>query len=131
MKGNHNKEVIGLWFNKANDDELNIKSLLKHRDGTPGAVCFLSQQMAEKYLKGLLVYLKNEIIKTHDLIKISEIITDSLPDTKEIREAANSLNQFYIETRYIGDFPEFSWKDAEKAYNAAKEIKEFVLGKIK
>ncbi|MEI7621878.1 MAG: HEPN domain-containing protein [Candidatus Moraniibacteriota bacterium] len=43
---------------------------------------------------------------------------------------ANLLNQFYIETRYVGDYPDFSWNDAKQAYEAAKKIKEFVLSEI-
>ncbi len=129
MRGS--KEVVELWFSKANDDELNIKSILKHRDGTPSAACFLSQQMAEKYLKGLLVFEKNELVKTHHLIKLKEIISDVVPDINMIHNEASILNDYYIETRYPGDFPEFSWDDAEKAYAAAKKIKEFVLAKTK
>ena len=129
MRGS--KEVVELWFSKADDDELNIKSILKHRDGTPSAACFLSQQMAEKYLKGLLVFEKNELVKTHHLIKLKEIISDVVPDINMIHNEASILNDYYIETRYPGDFPEFTWNDAEKAYEAAKKIKEFVLEKTK
>ena len=129
MRGS--KEVVELWFSKADDDELNIKSILKHRDGTPSAACFLSQQMAEKYLKGLLVFEKNELFKTHHLIRLKEIISDVVPDINMIHNEASILNDYYIETRYPGDFPEFTWNDAEKAYEAAARIKEFVLGKIR
>jgi len=41
------------------------------------------------------------------------------------------LTTYYFETRYPGDYPEFSWQDAEQAYDAAKKIKKFVLEKIK
>ena len=42
------------WLDKANDDYLNAKSILNHKDGAPSGVCFLSQQLAEKCLKALL-----------------------------------------------------------------------------
>lgn len=45
------------WIKKAHDDELNAQSILKHRDGTPAGVCFLSHQMAEKYFKAFLVFM--------------------------------------------------------------------------
>ncbi|MBI2459091.1 MAG: HEPN domain-containing protein [Parcubacteria group bacterium] len=53
MKAENKKIIAARWVRKARDDELNIRSILKHRDGAPSGVCFLSQQMAEKYLKGL------------------------------------------------------------------------------
>jgi len=129
MKGN--KEVIELWLHKADEDELNIKSILKHRDGTPSAACFLSQQMAEKYLKGFLIFIKNDLVKIHDLIKIEEIISEFFSDINVVHTEVSMLNGFYIETRYPGDFPEFSWAEAEEAYESAKTIKNFVLEKIK
>ena len=46
------------WTKRANDDELNARSILTHKDGTPNGVCFLSHQMAEKYLKAFLVHKK-------------------------------------------------------------------------
>ena len=54
----------------------------------------------------------------------------SASEIKILSNEANLLNQFYIETRYVGDYPDFSWEDAEKAYEAAKKIKEFVLREI-
>lgn len=58
-----NEEIYQEWLKKAEDDELNAKSILKHRDGTPSGVCFLSQQIAEKCLKTLLVFNKKEFPK--------------------------------------------------------------------
>ncbi|MEK6645736.1 MAG: HEPN domain-containing protein [Candidatus Firestonebacteria bacterium] len=49
---------------------------------------------------------------------------------KELNEEAVLLSEFYIESRYPGDWPKFSWDDAKKAYNSALKIKEFVLDKI-
>ncbi len=131
MREENKRIILARWFKKGDEDELNALSILKHRDGTPGAVCFLSQQIAEKYLKGLLVFLKNDLVKIHDLVKLEEIISEALPDMREMHQETSLLNRFYIETRYPGDFPEFSWKDAEEAYAAAKKIKEFVLEKAK
>lgn len=48
-----------------------------------------------------------------------------------INNKLDIFSSYYIETRYPGDFPEFSWRDAEEAFEAAKNIKKFVLEKIK
>lgn len=132
MKEENKKIIVGRWVKKAEEDKLNIQSILKHRDGTPSVVCFLSQQMAEKYLKGLLIFFDLELEKIHDLIKLSSLLKNNTPQIMEIGNEATLLNEYYIKTRYVGDYPEFSWKDAEEAYEeAAKKIKEFFLKKIK
>lgn len=53
---NNNKILAGDWFKKAQDDELSCEDILDDRRGAPSTVCFLSQQLAEKRLKGYLVY---------------------------------------------------------------------------
>ena len=131
MKEENKKIIVARWVNKAGEDELNIRSILKHRDGAPSGVCFLSQQMAEKYLKAMLIFYDLELMKIHDLIKLISFLENNASGIKEIDGEAALLNQYYIETRYAGDYPEFSWKDAEEALAAAKKIKEFVLKKIK
>lgn len=40
------------------------------------------------------------------------------------------LNRYYIETRYPGDFPEFSLAEAKDAFAAAVAVKDFVMPKI-
>ncbi|MEI7621877.1 MAG: HEPN domain-containing protein [Candidatus Moraniibacteriota bacterium] len=67
MKEENKKIVIGRWVKKAQEDELNADSILKRRDGTPSVVCFLAQQLAEKYLKALLISFDLEVLKVHDL----------------------------------------------------------------
>lgn len=117
------------WFKKANEDELSTLSLIRHKDGMPGTVCFLSQQMSEKYLKGLLVFADKYFPKIHDLIELETLLSVVFPGIREFHEDFKLLNRFYIETRYPDDCPEFSWNEAEKAYEAARKIKEFVLRK--
>jgi HEPN domain-containing protein len=130
MKEENKKIICGRWFKKGDEDELAALSMLKHRDGTPSVVCFLSQQLAEKYLKALLIYSDQELTKIHDLMKLGEKLFDFAPEIKDFNNDLAMLSAFYIGTRYVGDYPEFSWQDAEEAYAAAKKIKDFVLKKI-
>ena len=64
------------WFERAEDDEKNARSILKHRDGTPNGVCFLSQQMSEKHLKAYLVARKQWFPKIHPIDKLLELCCD-------------------------------------------------------
>ncbi|MCI0542439.1 HEPN domain-containing protein [bacterium] len=120
----------GEWFEKAHDDELNALSILKHRDGTPSAACFLCQQMAEKYLKGFLVFNGESPPKVHDLRELEKHIVRFDPSIKELVQGLDLLNTFYITTSYPGDYPEFHWGDAEEALAAAQKIKQFVLDRV-
>lgn len=117
------------WFRKAQEDELSINAILTE-NGHPNTACFLAQQMSEKYLKGLLVFVDKRFPKTHDLIEIETLLLEIFPDIEELHQNLKLLNRFYIETRYPADADELSWSDAKEAYAAAKKIKEFVLRKI-
>ncbi|MFH1838084.1 MAG: HEPN domain-containing protein [Candidatus Kuenenbacteria bacterium] len=117
------------WFKKANEDELSAESILKEKS-VPSAVCFLSQQMVEKYLKGLLVLNHKKFFKVHDLLQIESLLLEVEPEIKNYEKELDLLNRYYVETRYPGDFPEFFWDEAEKAFEAAKKIKEFVIQRM-
>ncbi len=118
------------WVKKADDDELNIKSILKHQDGTSNWVGFLAQQMAEKYLKALLVFHKRGYPKIHDLLRIASLIAPLAENVLAFDEELRRLTRLYIIDRYPGEMAELSWKEAEDAYAAARRIKEFVLSEI-
>lgn len=117
------------WFKKAGEDELSINAIMKE-SGAPSTACFLSQQMAEKYLKGFLVFHKKEFPKIHQLERLLQLCKEMDLSFEELGEEAVLLSEFYVESRYPGDWPEFSWDDARKAYKAATRIKDFVLKKI-
>lgn len=119
------------WLKKAEEDELTIRSLLKHRDGAPSSVCFLSQQIAEKYLKACLVFHKKKFPKTHLLEHLLELCLEIDPLFGELQKEVTLLDTFYVPTRYPGEYPEFTWDKAEIAHQAAEKIKTAVLQKIK
>ena len=118
------------WFDKAEEDELSIGAIFS-ANGAPSTVCFLSQQMAEKYLKGFLVFHQIEFPKIHQLEKLLQMCKNIDSLFSELNEESVLLSEFYIETRYPGDYPQFSWSDAKTAHIAAVKIKEFIINKIK
>ena len=128
---NSNLKAYEEWIMKAVDDELNAQSILTHRDGTPSGVCFLSQQIAEKYLKALLIFHQKPFLKVHDLLDLETRLLDKEPEIKTLHGNLVILNRYYIETRYPGDYPEFSWQDADEAFKAATNIANFVKQRIR
>ena len=116
------------WFAKGEEDALSIRAILKE-GGAPSTACFLSQQLAEKYLKGLLVFRKTPFPKVHDLIDLETLLLGSSPDVTVLHADLVTLNRYYIETRYPGGFPQFHFEEAKAAFAAALRIKDFVLKK--
>lgn len=108
-----------------------LNSYTPSRDGTPSGVCFLSQQMAEKYLKALLVFHERSFPKVHDLLDLSTRLLDTETEVAQIQEDLIILNRYYIETRYPGGYSEFIWSDAEEALASAQRVKLFVVSKIR
>lgn len=129
MTGTYNSSFQD-WFKKAQEDYLSAKVILKGKEGSPATVCFLSQQMAEKYLKGLLVFHQKSFPKVHDLLELETLLLPDEPTLKGCEAEIDFLNRYYIETRYPGDYPEFFWEEAEKAFVAASCIKSFAEEKI-
>jgi HEPN domain-containing protein len=68
--------------------------------------------------------------KVHDLDILLDPCAQIDPSFEALKAEVVFLNQFYVETRYPGDFPQFTFTDAQKALESAKRIKEFVLEKI-
>ncbi|MFA5994932.1 MAG: HEPN domain-containing protein [Patescibacteria group bacterium] len=119
--------IVQEWLDKANNDELNAQSILKHKDGTPSGVCFLSQQMAEKYLKAFLMFHKKPLQKIHALDRLLESCIEINNDLSTLKDDVIFLTDFYISTRYPADIPDSSWNDAEHALTAAKHVKDVII----
>ncbi|TSC62533.1 MAG: HEPN domain-containing protein [Parcubacteria group bacterium Gr01-1014_48] len=115
------------WFHKADNDERSVRAVLK--EGAPPTACFLAQQMAEKYLKGLLVYHDVEFFKVHDLLALMTALFEVEPGIVNVKDDLMVLNRYYIETRYPDDIGELLVEECQRAFEAALRIKEFVLKK--
>jgi len=122
----NNNPLVQEWLHRANDDELNARSIFTHKDGTESAVCFLCQQGAEKLLKCLLILQNIEPPKIHDLLKLTSLVEKSGIAMPNLIDDLNILDKFYISTRYPGEDENFSWHDAEEALKSLNKIKNFV-----
>lgn len=123
-------ELAKEWFLRAQDDELSSKDILDDREGSPNTVCFLSQQIAEKVLKAFLCFYGVEFPKVHQLDELLKLCEKIDIEFNSLVDDAEDLTPFYISTRYPGDYPTYSFKDAELAFQKAIEIKDFVLKRL-
>lgn len=135
----YNKNDVNLWLGKAKDDVLWAKS--SFRDEFYSPVCFVSQQIAEKALKALVFSLQKDFTpaeikerRTHNLKNLIKIIEKNINIPNTIKVVCQSLDRFYLPTRYP-DVPDpigtYTKSVAEKAIKNSEEIINFVEEKLK
>jgi HEPN domain-containing protein len=122
-------KYIADWFVRA-DEDLDVAQLILEEERPYNPACFHEQQAAEKYLKGFLAYYSEHVRKIHDLDALLQECVKIDQSFESLQDNTQYLNRFYIESRYPDDYVEFTREDAEKGFEAAIRIKEFVLGKI-
>ena len=120
-----NKTLVQEWFDAANSDYQYAKIGLKELTVFP-QVAFLSQQIAEKFLKGFLVGHNVEPPRLHELPKLLDECIKINPGLKKLRDACELLAGFYIETRYPPNIPDYTKKEIEQAFEKAKIVKETI-----
>lgn len=125
-----NKIQFKEWARYA-DEDLEIAELAIREGGPPNQICFHTQQAAEKYLKGFLVFKGKEFEKSHLLRYLLDLCVILDSSFRDLEEDVIFLTQFYIETRYPGDIPTFNVQQAKEAFWAATRIKEFIKDRVK
>ena len=123
-------EYAKSWFLRGDEDLSLIEVVLSEKTVSPNLVCFHAQQAGEKYLKGFLASRELHVRKVHDMQILVEDCKNVDLSFSDLQENANFLSQFYIESRYPDDYTEFSAEQAKEAYEAAKNIKNFILSKV-
>lgn len=116
------------WLRKADNDILSADNNLASTQVPYDAVCYHSQQAAEKSLKALLVYLGVQPLRTHDLLAILQelrrYLTSPVPDNVERQCVV--LNPYAVEVRYPDDESNPSLEDAREARESAGTVYRWV-----
>jgi HEPN domain-containing protein len=86
------------------------------------AVCFHSQQCAEKYLKAILVEHAAKISRIHDLEILVNEVTSHIPQINSVLKFARILSAMAVEVRYPGMNADED--DADEALHSADEIRD-------
>ena len=125
-------EFTRKWIAKAENDLKAAKQLLQSEDITTDAVCFHSQQTAEKYLKAFLIYHSIDFPKTHDisfLIEKCKTIDREFESLYEMK--ADFLTEFGVDVRYPETFYTPTEKEAKECFEISKKVRDFVRRKMK
>jgi HEPN domain-containing protein len=109
------------WFAKAEEDLSVAVGLIRRRRIPADAVCFHCQQVAEKYLKGLLQENRIRFGKTHDLVELCELAKPVAPTLSLLQNDFESLSDYAVNFRYPGF--DATPAAAKAAVAAAKRIR--------
>jgi HEPN domain-containing protein len=123
----HNYQV---WFEKAENDLLNISNNLSAKNIPWDTVCFHAQQAAEKYLKGFLIFHGNTPPRTHDLIAILGNCIDYDDTLSNIKEDCFLLSEMAVASRYPSDIYEPAESDGKKMIRSANNIKQEITSRV-
>lgn len=121
------------WFNQALRDLAHAKDALKA--GYHEWACFSAQQAAEKAVKALHLYLKQEIWG-HVVARLLLELPSDMRVPQDLVDKARVLDNFYIPTRYANGHPDgapfehYGSIQSNEAIQYASEIIEFVRLKM-
>lgn len=88
------------WFNKG-DSDLRVAHVALGLDPAEvDAVCFHSQQAAEKYLKGFMAHEGEDPPRTHDLVELLDLIAAHGASFEALRTSARVLTPYAVLVRY-------------------------------
>lgn len=113
------------WFNSALSDCAYAQLGLKEEVIFP-QVALLSQQVAEKFLKGFLILSGIEPPRIHDLPKLLDECIKVSSELEKLRDACELLTGFYIESRYPPDIPNYTKEEIIDAFEKAKSVKDIM-----
>lgn len=117
------------WVAKAEVDFEAARMLSRSRKkGMPDAVCYHCQQCAEKYLKAYLVLHRVAYPKTHDLLKILEMVLPIDALMAVVQREIKFLNPYSIGIRYPGESADR--EEAKKAIKAVISVREIIRERL-
>lgn len=123
------------WIRQARED-LRAGEYLMER-GIHNVACFLSQQAAEKALKGYLYGQGQDVVWGHSVAELAQEAAREQPAFADLVQLGSYLDRFYIPTRYPNGLPggipaeSFTEGDATRALAEAHRIIDLVDQQLK
>ncbi len=116
-------KLLRQWIDRAEEDLKNAEHTLTLQEGCPvGTVCFHAQQCTEKYLKALLLFHAVLFPRTHDLVRLCNLVPPEFRPAIEMKSLV-VLNRYAIESRYPGDWDPIDRREATDAVAIARNVR--------
>lgn len=120
------KELVKEWLKKAKEDLITAQTLLdspKERlEFLTSAIGFHSQQCVEKCLKSFLIHKQIDFRRSHDINYLLNLCKEETNKFEIVREDANFLNDYAVNTRYPGSYSSFSINESKKVVKLAHQV---------
>jgi HEPN domain-containing protein len=121
--------AVAEWVEKAEGDFLTAGRELRARKlPNYDAVCFHTQQCAEKYLKAVLQENGERIPKIHFLLELLALVLTFDGSYEFLKADLQVLEDYAVRFRYPGHFAEKD--EAQAAYAAAGTVRKFARQKL-
>jgi len=85
------------------------------------SLCFHAQQAAEKALKGVLVFAGVEVLRTHNIAVLVELLPAAIPRIPALQDAA-LLTDYAVSTRYPSESEAVTREELDQAAALAARI---------
>ncbi|HEX7574844.1 MAG TPA: HEPN domain-containing protein [Candidatus Methanoperedens sp.] len=127
-----NKDVAKRWFSKGNNDLIAGNYIITMLNPPTDTICFHSQQVAEKYLKGFLAFHDIETPKVHGIEDLISMCVRIDPEFSKLYDIGSDLSGYAVEVRYpTEEDHKITIEEAQRALEIAEKFKKFVLNKLK
>ena len=128
------KNIVKDWIFLADRDLSAAEVLLKDEYPLTNIVAFLCQQTIEKYLKAFLIENDISLVKTHNLLKLNDLVNE-VKDLSIDEEKLDDVNEVYTESRYPGEIGLLptgmpTYDEANDFWEFAKEVKSIILKEL-
>ena len=131
MKQKKDSKIYQDWFDKA-DHDLNAAKILFNEGGFMDTIGYHLHQAIEKYLKGFLLFYKQEYSLTHDLIKLLKECFKFDKNITDYYEECERMNAYYIEAKYPMDAPQnYSKNEMQKSIEMTRFLLKYIKKQIK
>src|SRR5438876_8817091 len=111
------------WLRKAEDDRRTLLVLLGGRPRVHSVICFHCQQLAEKYLKGLMHERGLLVPRTYVCERLVSLLVPTDPTLKRFDRGARGLTPFAVDPRYPDLSSPPTVSRSHTAWNAAERIR--------
>ena len=124
-------QLIREWLIKADKDLKTAKLVMANGEmELYEAVCFHTQQAAEKYLKALLIKFDITPPKTHDLSALLNLLKSNTAVESRFYESAEFLNPYAVDIRYPVEDIDVDTEEVQTALEHCRIIRDFVLTQV-
>ncbi|NOH01279.1 MAG: HEPN domain-containing protein [Chloroflexi bacterium] len=120
------RSLVRNWIMKARRDLLSAKKLARGKELYLDTAIYHCQQLAEKVIKGWLVYNDIPFSKTHDLRLLVALAAETETRFNEWLDAAEQITPYATAYRYPGEVLEPTEEEYQKVFKAAVDFYGFV-----